>query len=114
MSILKYLFIFCSTFFLNYSLHANDEYIINTESGISKGELHNNVITWNDIPYAKPPINDLRWKAPRDIFQPNKILDDLDNNFCVQQSSNLGGASGDNDIVGQEDCLYLDIRAQKK
>ena len=41
-------------------------------------------------------------------------LDDLTENFCVQESSSLGGASGDGEIVGQEDCLYLDIRAPRK
>ena len=47
------------------------------------------------------------------VISTRKILDDLNKNYCVQQSSNLGGASGDGDIVGQEDCLYLDIRAPK-
>ena len=114
MNILKYLFTFSITFFLNQHLYADFKYIIETESGRSNGELNNNVITWHDIPYAQPPIGSLRWMAPRDIFQPKKTLDNLTDNFCVQQSSNLGGASGDTEIVGKEDCLYLDIRAPKK
>ena len=101
------------SFFLNHHLYADSKLIIETESGISNGELHNNVITWHDIPYAKPPIGSLRWMA-QEIYFSQKILDNLTDNFCVQQSSNLGGASGDTEIVGKEDCLYLDIRAPKK
>ena len=44
-----------------------DELTIRTSSGISTGIEKNGVITWNDLPYAKPPIKDLRWKAPKVI-----------------------------------------------
>ena len=33
--------------------------IISTSSGVSKGVLNKNVITWEDIPYAIPPEGDL-------------------------------------------------------
>ena len=84
---------------------------IQTSSGKSLGIIEGKVILWEDIPYAKPPIGDLRWKAPRSFNNPDRIIIQSDNNFCVQQSSGLGGASSDNKIVGTEDCLYLDIRA---
>ena len=99
---------FC--FFCLFSF-ASEDTSIQTSSGIVDGVVVKKVITWHDIPYAKPPIGDLRWHAPRDIAQPNfKILDQEDN-FCVQRPSNLGGADGDGDFTGTEDCLYLDIRA---
>ena len=28
------------------------------------------VLYWDDIPYAEPPIGELRWKAPREINKP--------------------------------------------
>ena len=40
---------------------------IESTSGIASGYKKNNVINWDDIPYAKPPIGNLRWKAPRKI-----------------------------------------------
>ena len=46
------------------------EYEITTNSGIAQGYKKNNIVYWDDIPYAKPPINELRWKAPRPIKQP--------------------------------------------
>jgi Carboxylesterase type B len=36
------------------------DYSIKTESGITDGKLKNKVIYWYDIPYAQPPVGDLR------------------------------------------------------
>ena len=32
------------------------------------------MINWNDIPYAMPPIDDLRWKAPRKIDDSSNLI----------------------------------------
>ena len=113
MHILNHIKFFFITIFICNFIFAEDEYIINTTSGISKGEDEKGVITWHDLPYAKPPINDLRWMAPRSIENESFIINDKKNNFCVQRPSSLGGASGDGNFVGTEDCLYLDIRKPK-
>ena len=94
------------------SLHGG-EYTISTSSGDVSGSNKNRVIIWEDIPYAQPPIGTLRWKAPREITFPGTIKP-IDNNFCVQRPSSLGGVDGDGDYVGNEDCLYLDIFAPKR
>ena len=90
-----------------------DQYAISTSSGDVVGTNINRVIIWEDIPYAKPPVGDLRWKAPREIDIPRAIKP-VNDNFCVQRPSSLGGVDGDKDFVGNEDCLYLDIFAPKK
>ena len=87
------------------------DFEVTTNSGIAQGYKKNNIVYWDDIPYAKPPINELRWKAPRPINQPQKLILPKDNNFCVQRPSSLGGVSGDGIYVGTEDCLYLDVVA---
>ncbi len=101
------------TFFI--SVKADDLKII-TSSGVTDGYIKNSVINWNDIPYAKPPVGDLRWKAPRKIEQNSNIILPKDNNFCLQRTSSLGGSSqfSDEIISGSEDCLYLDIYAPSK
>jgi para-nitrobenzyl esterase len=88
---------------------------IKTSSGIIDGVNSNGVVSWNNIPYAQPPIGNLRWKAPRHINNSDKLISLSNNkeNFCVQEPSGLGGADGDTMIVGSEDCLYLDIKAPK-
>ena len=97
------------------SVNADNLKII-TSSGITEGQKKNNVIIWNDIPYAQPPIGDLRWKAPRKINQNSNLIQPNDNNFCIQRTSSLGGSSqfSDDLISGTEDCLYLDVYAPTK
>ena len=93
------------------SLIANAENSIETSSGIIEGYKKGRVLYWEDIPYAKPPIDELRWKAPRTINNSKKIILPKENNYCVQRPSSLGGPGGEGLYVGTEDCLYLDISA---
>ena len=88
---------------------------ISTTSGISIGFYANGVTNWDDIPYAQAPIGDLRWKAPREILEENKLIEPKVNNFCIQKPSGMGGSDFDGDefFSGSEDCLYLDIKASK-
>lgn len=95
------------------SIILSEEFQVNTSSGVSHGIKQNKVIFWEDIPYAQPPVGDLRWKAPLKLnsLSMNHSVTPKDNNFCVQEPSGLGGSEGDNFFSGTEDCLYLDIRA---
>jgi para-nitrobenzyl esterase len=91
--------------------HSN---LISTTSGKVQGYADNKVVNYDDIPYAKPPVGNLRWKAPRDLSSPENIIEQRDNNFCIQEPSSMGGAPGEGILVGSEDCLYLDIKAPLK
>tara|TARA_X000000368_G_scaffold344252_1_gene283019 strand:+ start:54453 stop:56243 length:1791 start_codon:yes stop_codon:yes gene_type:complete len=107
----KLLLILICTFF---SYTALTDSAIETSSGIVDGYKKSRVMHWDDIPYAKPPVGDLRWKAPRKIVNSTNIIISKEDNFCVQRPSSLGGADGNGSFVGSEDCLYLDIRAPIK
>ena len=105
------------TFFLLLSFEISAQKIddfVSTSSGKVQGYLENKVINYDDIPYAKPPVGDLRWKAPREILDSEKVIENKDNNFCIQEPSSMGGAPGEGIFVGSEDCLYLDIKTPKK
>ena len=108
---MKIIHLFFACFFLSNYLSAND-IKISTSSGLVTGNKTKNVIIFEDIPYAKPPIENLRWKAPRAISSSEKIFP-KENNFCVQRPSNLGGVYSESFYVGTEDCLYLDIFTPK-
>jgi para-nitrobenzyl esterase len=104
---LKYLYLLILTFTVNAS-----DYVVKTSSGIVDGIEIGDVISWDDIPYAKPPLGELRWKAPRKIdSSKSNVIRPKDNNFCVQEPSGLGGSEGASYFSGTEDCLYLDIKA---
>ena len=67
---------------------------------------------WLGVPYARPPVGDLRWKAPRDP-EPWGGLRNA-NVFC-SPCSQLGGFLAGLDVeiigtpMGSEDCLYLNV-----
>ena len=91
--------------FFSFTLSASQ---VNTSSGFISPEKLKNGLRWNDIPYAIPPVGELRWKAPRAFENRQAIILDQKNNGCVQEASIYAGVPGTG-IVGQEDCLYLDI-----
>ena len=110
----KQYIIFTILFLISLNVFSTEEdHKINTTSGISFGVIKNNVVSWDDIPYAKPPIGDLRWKSPRK-FVSDSVITLKENNFCVQRPSGMGGSEGEGYFSGTEDCLYLDIKAPKK
>jgi para-nitrobenzyl esterase len=76
---------------------------------------------WKGIPFAKPPVGDLRWKAPVDPdASPFGIkATQAFGNACVQYGRIYGPGSNNtydqtiattlNQAVGSEDCLYLNV-----
>ena len=104
-------------FFLNISLStqvsSSNYKSISTTSGEVTATVTSKTMIYEDIPYAMPPINDLRWRAPRTISNKVEIYP-KENNFCIQRPSNLGGVESENFYTGSEDCLYLDIFTPKK
>ncbi len=86
-----------------------------TQQGVVKGfESELDTISWHGIPYAKPPLGDLRWKAPQEIETHEQTL--LANNndaMCLQKAGPLTTLNVFkwNNVIGSEDCLYLNIIA---
>ena len=81
---------------------------ISTNSGMVPTQKIKGVLLWEDIPYALPPVDDLRWKAPRSFIDRESKILPKDYNFCHQE---IGGEIQEIYEMGSEDCLYLDIRA---
>ena len=113
---MRYLLILLTIIISFPSIVFSSENKIQTSSGITYGYIKNKVVNWDDIPYAKPPIGELRWKAPvkLDSSEYLNIIKPQENNFCVQEPSELGGSDGDSFFSGSEDCLYLDIKRPEK
>ncbi len=60
--------------------------------------------SWKGIPYAAPPVGELRWRAPRDPAAWPGARDASRFGGAATQYNPLTGA-----IAGSEDCLYLNI-----
>ncbi len=90
-----------------------DDLVVDTVYGKIKGkEWNTGTSAWLGVPYAKPPINELRWKAPRDAepWEGIRITDHF-KSAAMQYGGMLLDLDPDivGDIVGDEDCLYLNI-----
>lgn len=71
---------------------------------------------WLGIPFARPPVGDLRWRAPEPPSPwPGTREALVSGDPCPQYSSVFGGvATGRADEpVGNEDCLYLNVWAPR-
>lgn len=77
--------------------------VVRIDAGWLRGSVADDHVSYTGIPYAAPPVGDRRWQPPvrprpwhgvRDATTPSP--------FCPQGNSFTG-------VVGQEDCLYLDV-----
>lgn len=81
------------------------EQTVKTKYGAVKGfEDQANTWVWKAIPFARPPVGDLRWKAPRDPDPWSGVWEETE--FCERCSQNR---MLEDTIIGSEDCLYLNV-----
>ncbi|OHD72808.1 MAG: hypothetical protein A2177_09075 [Spirochaetes bacterium RBG_13_68_11] len=84
----------------------NGEPIVNTRFGAVRGfEDLDDTWVWKAIPYARPPVGVLRWRAPRDPLLWTEIRSERSFNAGCTQYALLSPKV----IRGSEDCLYLNV-----
>ena len=78
----------------------NDATLVRVETGLARGVVSGRVASWKGIPYAEPPIGNLRWRAPR----PAKPWQG------VRNGQQFGAACMQvDDVPKSEDCLTLNV-----
>lgn len=88
----------CQMVFAPRSGAADD--IVTIDSGMLKGERSGTVVSFKGIPYAAPPVGDLRWRNPRPIEQWSGTRDARDFGPSCMQTD---------DLPKSEDCLTLNV-----
>ncbi|AUX42382.1 uncharacterized protein SOCE26_038130 [Sorangium cellulosum] len=87
----------------------NSAPIIPTTEGPVQGVVESEILVFRGIPYARPPVGDLRWKEPQPV-EPWKEprLAVIFSKACLQPTYESMDGAGD---VGpqSEDCLYLNV-----
>jgi para-nitrobenzyl esterase len=74
----------------------------------------NGAHVWRGIPFAQPPVDALRWRAPRPPTAWPATLEALEfGSPCIQFAGPAGSQEGldEMDTRGREDCLYLNVFA---
>ncbi len=75
---------------------------VKVEQGIVQGTIEDSLRVFKGVPFAKPPVGNLRWKAP----QPAEKWDGVKQTTAFAPAPMQGG----NPPSGKsEDCLYLNI-----
>ena len=90
----------------------NKQAIVKSKNGMLEGELKDGIFVFKGIPYAAPPIGDLRWMPPQPVkpwggTRPAKKYGAI----APQNLMPAGGGFGP-DFSGQpqdEDCLFLNV-----
>jgi carboxylesterase type B len=100
--------------FASACLAQNSSYIADLGYVKYEGTLNNSAIQYFGIPYAAPPLGELRWRAPLDIeshggFSPDEVISASERGpICVQGAPYWRNNPALNS-TGSEDCLLLDI-----
>ncbi len=83
-----------------------DPTIAVTAEGTVQGSASNGVVAFKGIPFAAPPVGDLRWRPPQPVTawsgvrQATSFVHD-----CMQTS----GPNSELTVTPSEDCLYLNV-----
>jgi len=82
---------------------AESETIACTQSGALRGVIEGNIRAFRGIPFAAPPLGNLRWKPPAPPVAWQGVRDASQfGSVCTQINFNL-------ELVGEEDCLFVNV-----
>ena len=77
--------------------------LVGTDAGPVRGTVTTDHRTFQGIPYAAPPVGELRWRSPKPPAPWTRPLDATQPRDRCAQPQNIGPASE------AEDCLYLNV-----
>jgi len=81
---------------------------VKTHSGVVEGKVDGQVHVFLGIPYAQPPVGDLRWKPPVPVAKWTDVRKATDfGSHCLQ--GKVFGDMNFRDAGGSEDCLTLNL-----
>jgi para-nitrobenzyl esterase len=82
---------------------------VRTQSGLVQGTTDDGITVYKGIPFAAPPVGDLRWRAPQaPVAWTGVRTADKFSPACMQVPI-VNAALGMDAVTPNEDCLYLNI-----
>jgi len=89
-----------------YGHHGNGS-VVYTDKGAVRGFKKDGVYRYLGIPYAAPPVGNLRWRPPAPAKRWRGTRDATEFGNTCPQVTGLGAFAGPNSVT--EDCLYLNV-----
>ena len=90
-------------FVLGSACSSSDELTVTIDTGTLHGTKTGGIRSFLGIPYAAPPVGDLRWRTPQPAAKWKGTLQAIEVGSQCPQTLSLSGPSDD------EDCLYLNV-----
>jgi para-nitrobenzyl esterase len=85
--------------------------VVQVDGGSVGGKAWNGSVLFRGIPFAAPPLGDLRWKPPQPVRAWRDVRASVDQPAsCLQ---NDYGWNHSDFVIGNEDCLTLDVRTPR-
>lgn len=81
------------------------EATVTLKDGVIQGKVEDGIAVFRGIPFAAPPVGELRWKAPQPVEAWDGVL--MADRFAPAPVQT--GAEWMGDIKMSEDCLYLNV-----
>ena len=95
------------------NIFAAERPIVKVETGSLQGVVEYNMQAFKNIPYAAPPVGDLRWRPPQPALAWRGMRDASKfGGACPQQY--IKNLSIGLELPGNEDCLKLNVYAPNK
>lgn len=99
--------ILLATLFMSIVVFAQQPEPVKVKAGLLQGSYENGLTVYKGIPFAKPPVGELRWKAPQPAAGWNGVR--------VADKFGPAPMQGGNPPSGKsEDCLYLNVWSPAK
>lgn len=81
---------------------------VEIDSGVLRGSVQANVLSWKGVPFAAPPVGALRWRAPQSVTKWIGVRDATAyRNDCMQLPFPSDAAPLGTEPA--EDCLYANV-----
>jgi para-nitrobenzyl esterase len=87
-----------------------DPTLVRTATGLVRGAAGDGVLEWKGIPYARPPLGELRWALPRPAPSWRGERDATRYRSACPQLARYGLTEASSD----EDCLYVNVTVPAK
>lgn len=92
---------------------ATDPLVVKTEAGRVKGFTDDGIRMWRGIPFAKPPVDELRWEPPQPVeaWEGTREATQYPQACSQAQKPPEGQDTRSLLATSSEDCLYLNVNS---